>query len=87
MNLPPINLPKIPKPFEIPQMMHPCVVYFAIALPIVVLLLEIINLIVKKRAIGVISFLLALLALATTITAFMTENSLNTTTTIDNTTT
>jgi len=75
MNLPPINLPKIPIPFEIPQMMHPYVVYFAIALPIVVLLLEIINLIVKKRAIGVISFLLALLALATTITAFMTGNT------------
>jgi uncharacterized membrane protein len=74
MNLPPINLPKIPIPFEIPQMMHPCVVHFAIALPVVVLLLEIINLIVKKRAIGVVSFLLALLASATAIAAFMTGN-------------
>ena len=74
MNLPPINLPKIPIPFEIPQMMHPCVVHFAIALPVVVLLLEIINLIVKKRAIGVVSFLLALLASATAIVAYMTGN-------------
>jgi uncharacterized membrane protein len=74
MNLPPINLPKIPIPFEIPQMMHPCIVHFAIALPLVILFLEIINLIVKKRAIGVVSFLFALFASAAAIAAFMTGN-------------
>jgi len=72
MNLPPINLPKIPIPFEVPQMMHPCIIHFAIALPVVILFLEIINLIVKKRTIGVISFLLALLASTAAIAAYMT---------------
>jgi uncharacterized membrane protein len=74
MNLPPINLPKIPIPFEVPQMMHPCIIHFAIALPVVILFLEIINLIVKKRTIGVLSFLLALLASTAAIAAYMTGN-------------
>jgi uncharacterized membrane protein len=74
MNLPPINLPKIPIPFEIPQMMHPYIVHFAIVLPLVILFLEIINLIVKKRTIGVVSFLFALFASAAAIAAFMTGN-------------
>jgi len=74
MNLPPINLPKIPIPFEVPQMMHPCIIHFAIALPVVILFLEIINLIVKKRTIGVISFLLALFSSVAAIAAYMTGN-------------
>ena len=74
MNLPPLTLPKVPIPFDIPQMLHPMVVHFAIALPIVVLLLEIINLFVKKRAIGVMSFFLLLLGSATLGVAYLTGN-------------
>jgi len=61
MTLPPLALPTIPLPFEIPLMVHPVLVHFAIALPVVVLLLELINLFAKKRTIGVLSFLLMVL--------------------------
>ena len=56
MNLTPIKIPEIPLPFDIPLLMHPPVDHFIIALPLVVLLLEIVNLFIKKRAIGVTSF-------------------------------
>jgi len=72
MNLPHIDLPQIPIPMWIPDMMHPCVVHFAIALPFVILLLEIVNLFVKKRTVGIISFVFALLSSATMIASSMT---------------
>jgi len=56
MTLPPLTLPVIPLPFEIPLMAHPVVVHFAVALPVVVLLLELVNLFAKKRTIGILSF-------------------------------
>ena len=74
MNLPPLTLPKVPIPFEIHDMLHPMVIHFAIALPVVVFLLEIINLIVKKRAIGVVSFLLLLIASMTVGMSYLTGN-------------
>jgi len=74
MNLPPLTLPKVPIPFEIADMLHPMVVHFAIALPVVVLLLEIINLFVKKRAIGVVSFLLLLIGSVTVAISYLTGN-------------
>jgi len=74
MNLPPLTLPKVPIPFDIPQMLHPMVVHFAIALPVVVLFIEIINLVVKKRAIGVVSFLLLLIGSATIAISYLTGN-------------
>ena len=61
MTLPPLALPTIPLPFEIPLMVHPVLVHFAIALPVVVLLLELINLFAKKRTVGVLSFLFMVL--------------------------
>jgi len=75
MNLPPLTLPKVPIPFDnIPEMLHPMVVHFAIALPVVVLLFEIINLVVKKRAIGIVSFLLLLISSATIAISYLTGN-------------
>jgi len=74
MNLPSIDLPQIPIPFEIPHMMHPCVVHFAVALPFVVLFLEIINLFVKKRTVGIVAFVFSLIASATIIASYMTGN-------------
>ncbi len=72
MELTPIKIPEIPLPFEIPALMHPPVDHFIIALPIVVLLLEIINLFAKKRAIGVISFLLLILTVVAAGAAYLT---------------
>jgi len=59
MNLPAITIP-VEIPFEVPLLMHPIVVHFAIAIPIIVLILELFNLYFKRRALNVItvSFLL-----------------------------
>jgi len=72
MELTPIKIPEIPLPFDIPALMHPPVDHFIIALPIVVLLLEIINLFAKKRAIGVISFFLIVLTVVAAVAAYLT---------------
>jgi len=74
MELPvlPFKIPELALPFDIPVLMHPPVDHFVIALPIVVLLLEIVNLFVKKRAIGVTSFFLLGLAVVAAIAAYYT---------------
>ncbi len=72
MTLPPISIPNIPLPFDIPQMIHPLFVHFAIALPIVVLLLELINLFTKKRTIGILSFFFMILVAVIFFAAYLT---------------
>jgi len=74
MTLPalPFKIPEIPLPFDIPGLMHPPVAHFIIALPVIILLLEIVNLIAKKRAIGVTSFFLLILTVVAAIAAFYT---------------
>ncbi len=74
MELPslPFKIPELQLPFDIPVLMHPPVDHFIIALPIVVLLLEIVNLIVKKRAIGVVSFFLIVLIAIASVAAYLT---------------
>jgi len=56
MTLPALTLPKIDLPFDIPVLMHPPLDHFAIALPMVVLLLEFYNLFAKRKSIGAFSF-------------------------------
>jgi uncharacterized membrane protein len=72
MELPIIKIPEITLPFDVPVLLHPPVDHFIIALPIVVLLLEIINLIAKKRAIGVVSFFLIILTTVAAVAAYFT---------------
>lgn len=72
MELPAIKIPEIPLPFDIPVLLHPPVDHFIIALPIVVLLLEFINLFAKKRAIGVVSFFLIILTVVAAVAAYFT---------------
>jgi len=65
MTLPNITIPQVNLPIDIPVLMHPALVHFAIAIPVVVLLLEIINLVAKKRALSVFSlFLLIVVAIS-----------------------
>jgi len=61
MSLPPLSIPNIALPIEIPHMIHPLFVHLSIALPIVIILLEVINLLSKRRTIGVLSFFFMLL--------------------------
>lgn len=72
MKLPAITLPQVELPFDIPLLMHPPVDHFIIAIPVIVLLLEIINLIAKKRVIGVVSFLLLILTVVAAVAAYLT---------------
>jgi len=72
MELPALKLPAIQLPFDIPTLMHPPVDHFAIAIPIIVLIIEIINLVAKKRAIGVLSFVLLVIGAVAVIAAYLT---------------
>jgi uncharacterized membrane protein len=72
MTLPEIVLPKIEIPFDIPLLMHPPIVHFIIAIPVIVLILEILNLVMKKKAVGGVSFLLLLLTVVAAIGAYFT---------------
>ena len=64
MTLPALSIPEIPLPIEIPELLHPAIVHFVIAIPIVIFLLEIYNLGVKRRSISLFSlFLLIIVAL------------------------
>ncbi len=74
MELPAIKIPQIELPFDIPVLMHPPVDHFIIAIPVIVLLLEIINIIAKKRAIGVVSFFLLVLTVVAAAAAYLTGN-------------
>ncbi len=74
MELPAIKIPQIELPFDIPLLMHPPVDHFIIAIPVIVLLLEMINIIVKKRTIGVISFILLILTVVAAVAAYLTGN-------------
>jgi len=55
--LPPLNL----LPISIPEHIHPLFVHFAIALPIVILLIELFNLIAKRRSIAIMSLMFMVL--------------------------
>jgi uncharacterized membrane protein len=64
MSLPAITIP-VEIPFQVPLLLHPVAVHFAIAIPIIVLILELFNLYFKRRALNVItvSFLLVLIVI------------------------
>ena len=68
----PFKIPEVQLPFDISVLMHPAVVHFVVAVPIVILLLEIINIFAKKRAIGVVSFFLLALVTIASAAAYLT---------------
>jgi len=72
MTLPPVSIPNIPLPFELPELLHPLFVHFSIALPIVIIILEMINLFSKRRTIGVLSFFFMLLLTIVLFMAYLT---------------
>ena len=72
MQLPAITLPKVELPFDIPVLLHPSVDHFAIALPVVILLLELMNLILRKKAISGVSFFLIVLTVIVSVGAYFT---------------
>ncbi len=71
MTLPALDIP-LTLPIELPLLVHPIAVHFAIVLPIVILLLELSNLIFKRRALSVTSLLFMLLVVVVYFAAFFT---------------
>jgi len=71
MQIPDITVP-LTLPFEVPIMLHPVVVHFAVVLPIVVLLIELANAGFKRRALSVTSLVLLLLTAAVYLAAYYT---------------
>ncbi len=69
--LPAIDIP-ITLPFELPVLFHPPLVHFAIVLPVVILLLEFVNLFMRKRAVSVVSLSLLTLLVIVLFGAFFT---------------
>lgn len=57
MALPELSLP-LELPFEVPLLLHPVVAHFAIAIPVIVLLIELANLYFKRRALSITTALL-----------------------------
>jgi len=72
MSLPPVSIPDIALPFAIPHMFHPLFVHFAIALPVLIILFELVNLILKRRVVGVTSFLLIVLLVIVYVGTYLT---------------
>jgi len=72
MELPALKIPQIDLPFDIPVLLHPPIDHFAIAIPVLVLIIEIANLVLKKRAIGVLTFFMLLLGMIVAIAAYLT---------------
>ena len=72
MSLPPLSIPDIALPFAVPHMIHPLLIHFAIALPVVIILFELVNVIAKRKTIGVISFILMLLLVVVYVAAYLT---------------
>jgi len=68
-------LPKLDKlalSFDVQTLLHPIVIHFLMALPVVALLLELMNLIMKKKAVSGVSFFLILLTVVAAFGAFVT---------------
>lgn len=72
MALPAITLPKVELPFDIPVLLHPPIDHFMIALPVVILVLELVNLMMKKKALSGFSFFLIILTVLVAAGAYLT---------------
>jgi uncharacterized membrane protein len=75
MELPVITLPKVDLPFDIPVLLHPPIDHFAIAIPVVILLLEFYNLFARRKSIGAFSFLLLILTVIVFLGAYLTGST------------
>ncbi|MDA3947332.1 MAG: hypothetical protein PF439_11705 [Helicobacteraceae bacterium] len=71
MDLPIISLP-VQVPELMPLLLHPVAVHFAVVLPLVILILELINLVTKRKALTVTVYLLFALLLAVLTATYMT---------------
>jgi len=71
-----MTLPVIPLPFAVPEvipvLLHPVVVHFAVVLPLVILILELINLITKRKSLTITIYILFVLLVGVFVSALAT---------------
>ncbi len=72
MGLPAFDLPIPPLGVEIPTLIHPLITHFAIVLPIFILLLELINLIMRRKGLTATAFVFFTLLIVIFVAAFAT---------------
>ena len=72
MALPVIHIPQINLPFDLPSLLHPAVVHFVIAIPVVIFLMEFYNLFTKRKSIGAFAFILLLITVGMLALAYLT---------------
>ena len=72
MELPAIILPKVELPFTIDLLLHPAVIHFMIAFPVMILFLEIINILMNKKAISGTNIFLLFLTMILSLGAYFT---------------
>ncbi len=71
MQVPDITIP-LTLPFGIPLMLHPVIVHFAMALPLIILLVELANLPFKRRSLSVTSLVLLLVTVVVYLAVYFT---------------
>ncbi len=71
-----MTLPTLPLPFPvaeaIPVLLHPVAVHFAVVLPLVILILELINLITKRKSLTITVYILFVLLIGILVSAYAT---------------
>lgn len=71
--LPALSIPALPLPIEsIPEMIHPAIVHFAIAIPVLLVLIELFNSIFRKKALSITSLLLIISLVVISLGAYIT---------------
>ena len=72
MDLAVITLPQVELPFVIDVLLHPIVVHFMIAFPVMVLFLEIMNILINKKTISGVNIFLLLLTIVLSVGVYFT---------------
>ena len=71
-----MTLPTLPLPFPIPEtvpvLLHPAVIHFAVVLPIVILIIELINLITKRKSLTISVYVLFIMLVGFFVASFAT---------------
>ncbi len=71
MQLPQVTIP-FDFPYEIPLLLHPAVVHFVIVIPVIILILEIGNLLFKRRALSITSLAIMSVGIVIYLAAYFT---------------
>jgi len=75
MSLPNITIPAVNIPFDIPTLLHPALVHFAIAIPVLIVVAEFINLFINSKGMKVMTSLMMFLLVVIFFGAYLTGSA------------